>query len=460
MGFFILAISAIVFFSKINSFPLRNWDEAWYSEIIKNMASGNYDLLMPFWNGRYYFDHAPLYFWLSTPVFKFFGPGEWQARIISVLSAIAATYLTFLIGKRLRNQQAGLISTFAFLTMGGVVVRFAHGNLDALLICFFLAAFYSFLKGSGNKIYYPICGALIGLGFLIKSWGIGLFPFSLIAIYTFIKDRKLYRHYPLIILFAILFSSWWYLWGVFKFGNQFINWYILNPSEGRLKTPLENFSFDYFQYYIRDVGIWLLIPILFIITHSKNIKKLDKTIIIPFTTLTLAFVTLLNFLSDKSGWYIIPALSLTSLVIGYLGNLLHESSRKLTIVIIFLIIIAQIINVFRIENIYPDRSNTGASLGLYARTIIPREQTIILNDQDFTSFLYYSNQIQIYTLENKTPKENEWWILNPQSLEIFLKKNPNSWIITPNTANLPLTNDKYEVAATHGDYSFVKMKSL
>src|SRR3989304_4585429 len=93
----VLISSAVIFFSKISSFPLRNWDEAWYAEIIKNMASGKYGYLMPFWNGRYYFDNAPLYFWLSTPIFKIFGAGEWQARFISTTAAVIASLLIFLI---------------------------------------------------------------------------------------------------------------------------------------------------------------------------------------------------------------------------------------------------------------------------------------------------------------------------------------------------------------------------
>ena len=56
---------------------VRNWDEAWYAEIIKNMAVKDYGWLMPWWNGRYYFDHPPLYFWLSGVVVKLFGLGEW-----------------------------------------------------------------------------------------------------------------------------------------------------------------------------------------------------------------------------------------------------------------------------------------------------------------------------------------------------------------------------------------------
>src|SRR3990172_10778079 len=100
----IIVISTITFFRNITNFPLRNWDEAWYAEIIKNMALGKYGYLMPFWNGRYYFDHAPLYFWLSAPVFKIFGAGEWQTRFVSAVAAIFAAFLIFKIGKKLKDE--------------------------------------------------------------------------------------------------------------------------------------------------------------------------------------------------------------------------------------------------------------------------------------------------------------------------------------------------------------------
>lgn len=44
-GIVILTASSAIFFTNINNFPLRNWDEAWYAEIIKNMASGHYNFL-------------------------------------------------------------------------------------------------------------------------------------------------------------------------------------------------------------------------------------------------------------------------------------------------------------------------------------------------------------------------------------------------------------------------------
>src|SRR4030067_2445889 len=89
----ILVSSSAIFFRTIDRFPLRNWDEVWYAEEIKNMATGSYSLLATFWNGHYYFDKPPLYFWLSLPIVEFFGLGQWQVRLVTVLSAIFASIL-------------------------------------------------------------------------------------------------------------------------------------------------------------------------------------------------------------------------------------------------------------------------------------------------------------------------------------------------------------------------------
>jgi len=453
----VLISSFAVFFSKISSFPLRNWDEAWYAEIIKNMASGKYGYLMPFWNGRYYFDHAPLYFWLSTPVFKIFGAGEWQTRFVSAVAAIIAAFLIFEIGKRLKDETVGFIATLVFLTFAGVVVRFAHGNLDALLICFFLSSFYFYLKSEEKKIFGFAAGASIGLGFLIKSWGIGLFPLVLIFTYAFFKEKKLPRNLLLMVAGILIFSSWWYFLGIFKFGSQFVNWYILSPTEGRLTDPVANFSLEYFRFFIRDVGFWFLLPFAYLALRFKNIGKLDRNIIVPHLLLSAIFLFFLNFLSDKSDWYIIPALALISLVIGYLGRELYKSYPKLAVGLVSLLTIAQIVNAKRVENIYPDRSKVGATLGLHVKNLIPKSAKIIFSDQDFTSFLFYSDHQQIYTLENKTPKENEWWILNAETLVPFLRENQDTWIITADVSNLPFEVKKEEIIDNWSNYYFLKI---
>src|SRR3989344_7929157 len=86
---------------------VRNWDEAWYAEIIKNMAVKDYGWLMPWWNGRYYFDHPPLYFWLSGVVVKLFGLGEWQGRIVGILAGFGGGGVGYLVGEKVVYRGGG-----------------------------------------------------------------------------------------------------------------------------------------------------------------------------------------------------------------------------------------------------------------------------------------------------------------------------------------------------------------
>jgi len=446
----VLLSSIIIFFRRIDVFPLRNWDEAWYAEIIKNMANGKSGYLIPFWNGRYHFDHEPLYFWLSTAFVKIFGLGEWQVRIISATSAVLATYLVFLIGRKLANLRVAITSVLIFLTTGGVVIRFAHGNLDALLVCLFLATFYFFLKGKEKPFFNLITGITFGLGMLVKSWGIGMFPIALILSFSFFGGNINIKRIASIIFIGMAVILPWYLWGILRFDGQFVEWYILNPSEGRLTTPFANFSFAYFPFAFFDLGFWLLVPFLAIAVQRKHLKELSRRLILSLSFIPIIYIISLNFLSDKSAWYLIPAYSILALVLGYFAEILFKTKSRILIFIFPVVFILQYWNVLRIENIYPDRSIVGAKLGIKARQIIPLEDEVILEDPDFTSFLYYSNQNHIFTLQEDR-KPGEWWIIKNKELDSFLKNNPKSWIITRNRNKF----SGYKLFDKLGDYYFI-----
>lgn len=448
---FLLVASLVIFLRRVNVFPLRNWDEAWYAEAVKNMASGQYGYLMQFWNGRYYFDHSPLYFWLSTPIFKIFGPGEWQARVVSIVAAVFSVVLIYLIGRKLKSETAGILSALVFLTIGGVVIRFAHGNLDSLLVCLFLASFYFYLK-RGEKWFLAVCSGLsLGFGILVKSWGIGLFPIFWIFTHVLFVERKFPSKFLLMSVSMVIAFLWWYVLGVINFGNNFINWFVLNPSEGRLDSPLGNFSLDYYKFALNDVGLWILAPVIYFAMLVRRKVKIDHNIA-PFLTVVAIYVTVLNFLSDKSGWYLIPAYPLIAIVVGLQAEKILKSGRRLLFWVSFIFLLSVgWWNVLRIENIYPDRSIVGAQLGLKAKELIPFEDEVILEDHDFTSFLYYSNQNHIYTLQNEK-KSGEWWILTHDELNGFLNNNPRSWIVTRSADKYP----QMTMVGVSGEYYFLR----
>src|SRR5689334_3791576 len=167
---------------RLFNYPLKNWDEAWYAEIIKQLTLFNRGWLVPFWNGRFYFDKPPLYFWLSSLITKTFGVGEWQVRLVSLLAGAACFSLVYLIGRRLFSQKVALFSVLIFISTGQVYRRFSEGNLDSLLVFFFLLSFYLFIRLDKKQLSF-LLGISLFLGFLVKSWLLGFFPILLCLFY-------------------------------------------------------------------------------------------------------------------------------------------------------------------------------------------------------------------------------------------------------------------------------------
>jgi len=420
------------------------------------MATGSYSLLATFWNGHYYFDKPPLYFWLSLPIVKFFGLGEWQVRLISVLSAIFASLLIYLIGKKLFNATVGIISFVVFVSLGQVVIRFAHGNLDALLVLMFLASFYFYLVSLEKKIFVPVCGISLGLGFLIKGWFIGLYPALIIILFSLFTGKKIPRNFILIMVFALISSSWYFILGTLRFGEPFFNWYLLNPGGGLLGSPIASFALTYFKDLARDIGFWW-IPIVIFIFKFRKIARAERKILMTFLVSVLVFIIPLNFLSEKLGWYNLPTYPLVAITIAFALEKLYRKSVKAAIILIGVILVLQVFNVNRIENIYPDRSKAGANLGLFAQKLIPKKDTVVLDDHDFTAFLFYSNHGRVFVVDREGPKPGEWWIFKYEQLPMFLLDNPKTWIVTQNLENLPVEIKNNPVAGNLDGYSFIKL---
>lgn len=454
--FFLLAVafaSTITFLLRINAFPLKNWDEAWYAEITRNMASGNFSLLVPFWNGEYYFDKPPLYFWLTLPIFGFFGAGEWQARIVSVMAAIGATFLVYLIGKKIFSQTAGLLSVIVFLSLGQVIERFSKGNLDALLVFLFLATFYFYLLSLKKKFFLILSGIFLGLGFFVKGWLLGLFPLVLIFIYTLIVHRKIPYQTVLIFLVSVLFSAWWFILGFQKFGQRFLDWYLFNPLADNF-TAHFRFLKVLLTTFLRDLGFWGLLG-LFSLTYWRKTLSQNR-ILFSFLTTILLFFFALQFLDNFLGWYLLPTYPLVALMLGYSLERLMAKEKKLVFVLITLFLISQVVFLIKLQSLDRDRSTVTASLGKVARQIVPPGETLILDDPDFSSFLFYSQHKTLYVVTESGGKPGEWWILKKGDLPLFIKKHSPVWIVSshPSSLSCDLTNN--QVAATAFGYQFLK----
>ena len=397
-------LSIFAFFRSINEFPLRNWDEAWYGEISENMAINNTGLLMPFWNGRYYFDKPPMYFWLTYPILKIFGPGEWQARFVSVSAATLIPTLIYLIGKKLFNYKTGLVAAIIFLTLGQVVERFSHGNLDALLTLFSILSFYFYINRSP-----VVSGVFLAGAILTKGLVFGFFPLAWIMLFEFLLSKKEVKKIIKLISVLLIASLWWFALGSLKFGEEFVKSYITDLFAGNLswKEPMLDTTLT--KVFIRDIGFWF-IPIIF--HFVKNFK--NKALLF----LTLSVITLalpLNLLADKLGWFLLPLYPFASLIAGFSTS----SLNKKYILILSLLIILQLNSIKNLDKENPDKSYISAELGKFIKMNYSPQTKIVLDSPDFSSFLYYSGLNEVTVASQSGGKINEWWIKSYDDISRF-----------------------------------------
>lgn len=450
----ILIISLAAFLPQLFSFPLQNWDEAWYGEIIKNMASGNYSLLVPFWNGNYYLDKPPLYFWLSLPVVKFFGIGEWQVRLVSVLAGIISVYLVFLIGEKLISRRVGLFAGVIFLTLGQIIERLGNGNLDALLICLALASFYFYLDSYKSWKYTFLTGLFLGLTYFAKGWVLGLYPLFLMFVHTFLYRRK-FLNLLLILAISVFILSWWFITGFHTFGKKFLDWYLFSPTAGSFGGHLD-FSFTLLRTFFRDLGFWLFILLFFQISR-KNVGQMEKRMVLFLLLTSLVYVLAMNFQSNKLGWYLLPSYPLIALVVAYCLDRLLDTYFKFMIFLSIFVFLAQSLLLMKIKISDTDRSQVGATLGKYAKTIIPKGASLILDDPDYPSFLFYSDLGKVYTTSYFGGDEREWWILKDENLKSFIQKNPKTWLVSRDPESLPVDLEGSQLVTRFNGYQFVRL---
>lgn len=157
----------------------------------------------------YYIDNVPLHPWLIALSFRFFGQGEFQARIISSLASLGSIFFIYKITKKLFAEKLGLFSKSAAILAGLLYVTspmfiYFGSNVfpEPLAIFFSLSSFYFFILYLAKRRVLDFYLLLISSTLsLLTVWGsYFLVPF-LILYYLVFEDKKDIKK---ILIFAFL----------------------------------------------------------------------------------------------------------------------------------------------------------------------------------------------------------------------------------------------------------------
>jgi 4-amino-4-deoxy-L-arabinose transferase-like glycosyltransferase len=326
----VILVATFAFLWRLGNASLRDWDEATYAEISKEMViSGNW--LTPQLDYQPWVDKPPLYMWATALLYSVFGIGEFWSRVISALSAIWLLILVYQIGGLLYGRGVGLIACLILLT-SFLFTRFARScMLDMTLSLFVYSAIYGFvrLQRGGPQWWYVVWGSF-GLAVMVKSAAAFVIPLTIIPVVMFSREvrtsvRAKQFWWGLIIAIAIVTP--WHLFLYAELHEAFTDQYFGYRLLVRSTTPLEGNSGDILFYVriLRDqFSPWFyLTPFTLSLGLWEFVRSRLKSQILLI--LALIVLGLYTAVQTKLPWYILPAYpSLAILTANFVVRAFHD----------------------------------------------------------------------------------------------------------------------------------------
>lgn len=426
MKFLLILLLGFLLFFKLGETRLTNWDEAWYADISRNIVTSNNYLSLQFNHGPF-FDKPPLYFWLSSLAFRFFGINEFSARFFSAASGVGVGIVTYSLAKLLFGSKIAVISLAVVLSSIGFLYRSRTGNLDTLLTFWNILSIYSFYHGwiHRSKSWFYIMGVTLGLGFLTK--GLILFIFPIIAGLYLIKkkDYATFKKLIIAILLGVGISFGWIISNILVNGNAFLTDFYLNQT-GKISTSTyfwKNFSIDYIAYLKSGLKIWFILLIICIPYALYKLRKEKPVILLIYF---LLFNMGLTFFENKSNWFLMPIYPIVAIIIGYSLVEFSNKFRKTYFLNFTVYATVFIIGFFHLirymsEYIVPDTSLDEAKVALAAKELTKWDDVIYLTNYYYPTIVFYSSR-KVFAVYSDNEYNLAWWIKPKTAWKSILSK--------------------------------------
>lgn len=273
-------------------------------------------------NGRPWFVHPPLFFWLQALTGRAFGFTEFTVRIWSAISGAGAVAVTFLLGRMLYGPATGLLAAAILATMFQFLVQSRLGVFDPTLVLFMLLAFYMYLvaytRGSARAGVWAWVWA--GLATLTKGpIGLLLPAMAVVGLWFVRRDWSAWRRTPLVgpVLFCLIGLSW-YLIEALRHGEPFlrtaVGYYLFNRFFGVVENQPGPWWF-YVPVLIVGAYPWTAFLPAALVYHVGRRRELGSQVILLWSGITVLFYSLAG---TKLPNYVLPVYPMLAIGIARL----------------------------------------------------------------------------------------------------------------------------------------------
>ncbi len=308
--YIIVALGALFFIPNLGSVHLFDWDEINFAESAREMLlTGDYWRVQidfkPFW------EKPPLFFWLQVLSMKVFGINEFAARLPNALIGIITLLILYIIGKREKDANFGLIWALTYLGAFTPHLYFKSGIIDPTFNLFiFLGIYFSYRtlqekqdvridKGEwetteGKSYQYAfLSGLFIGLAVLTKGpvggliWGLVIFTYWVF----YGKFKAIYSFKKIILFFITCFAiaSIWFANELIINGLWFFKEFLIYQI--RLFTTPDSGHGQPFYYHFVVVLIGCFPISILALTKAfcPTDKRLGKFMLLTFWVVMILF---------------------------------------------------------------------------------------------------------------------------------------------------------------------------
>jgi len=334
---------------------LHDWDEQYHALVGKNFFRGDfkaelyeeqlieYDFKEWIANGVWY-SKGPVPLILIGASVELFGEYPFAVRLPSLLLGMLSVWLTFLIGKRMFNEQVAVIALFLHAIHGSLIEliggRLSSDHVEVAFVFFVQLSFYFLIKWQQNK--HPknnlllYMGLAVGCAFLSK-WFPAFLVFPVFVVLLFLNKELSWKnrfHYLAIALFGTSVLIVPYVFVQWSSHPEEFSWMMSQLLFGA--DTQATFHASPWYYYIENIhaifGPAAFLAVVYSVSKIKDLGR-DKTI----TLLLWMLIPLLIFSvpqMKRQTYMLIAAPAYFLMIAFWIGQLLQfKEQRKVQLIL-------------------------------------------------------------------------------------------------------------------------------
>ncbi len=327
-----LSLFFFLFGSWVLSFT--SLDEGRNMDAVQNMLNSK-DFVSPIYNCEWRFEKPPMLYWLISLSSYLFGLNEFSARLISGLSAVGLTLLTYFIARDFFSKDIAIKSALLLMTFPHLWLESRAVVPEMLNTFFALLGLYAFLKERFTLGWLALAFAFLTKGPVGVVLSVGAY---------LLWKRRLDFIKPTGLLLFILVGFSWYALMLFQHGYEYFYRFFIYENLMRYTGQRSTHPAPFYYYLLvllvatlwyvplypklirhfkrewLPLLLWAFFVILFF-SLAKN--KLHHYILFSYPPIAI----MLSYLVSERYLKVVLGLSTVSILLLTLGLHLYEKER-------------------------------------------------------------------------------------------------------------------------------------